>query len=372
MFGSVLKRLVSSLAFTLVASLVAVQACTAAKSPDDRLTPDHCAHKRPPPPPKVRARGGTLELIFAVSQTVLGTAPEGDAGWLTYQKIGFDLDNTCTSEGQQPSCVAPASAASHKDGVDGIDNAIGQVWWELGSGVSTADPNFTEVLLRVRDYSGDPDDDQVEASLYYAFGLSAREDGGVGPFWDGQDKWNVLPASLHPPADGEAPNVDEPMVVDKHAYVSGGVLVAQFDQAFTAYATAPPTLLWPIRQLLMAGTLKQNGDGTWEIQNAMIGSRVALTVVAQAIASFQPYKALGPICRSPSFYRMEVLQACSFADIAYSSDSPSAPCDALSMGLMVQAKQAKLGEVLAPPLASSMCNQSELPDANPCEWAGDE
>jgi hypothetical protein len=140
-----------------------------------------------------------------------------------------------------------------------------------------------------------------------------------------------------------------------------------------ASVTIPPTQLWRVRQLVMAGNLKHNADETWELQNAMVGYRVALAVVAQSAAWFPADDAGGVLCQYPSFYQSQVNLACRLADIAYASDSPSATCDALSAGLMIQAKQARLGGVAE---ASSMpfpkCDPSVNPDATPCETAGDD
>jgi hypothetical protein len=59
-----------------------------------------CSPRQPPPPPQVTDAGGTLDLVFAAKESTSGTSGLDDAGRPRYQAIGFDLDNTCTSEGQ--------------------------------------------------------------------------------------------------------------------------------------------------------------------------------------------------------------------------------------------------------------------------------
>jgi hypothetical protein len=52
-----------------------------------------------------------------------------DGGLRPYEDIGFDLDNTCTGEGQGNSCAEPPwASASHMDGMYGVDDAWGRTW----------------------------------------------------------------------------------------------------------------------------------------------------------------------------------------------------------------------------------------------------
>jgi hypothetical protein len=367
--------LTSKAALTLAASLLAVQGCTALKPADDHPGgAAHCAHRQLPPPPAVTGRGGGLDFTLAVWQQELGTGSEDDAGRPRYQDIGFDLDNTCTGEGQGPSCLEPPGVppSHYHDGVDGIDNALGQAFWKTLPDVVTTDADHPVLLMRVREYSGEPDDDQVEVSLYYALGLTAREDGRLGPLWDGLDQWTIMPESLAEPEAG-APNVDQPRFVDKHAYVSGYMLAARFDDALTAsYLTVAPTLLWPMRHLVIAGSLRQGDHGTWELQNAIMGARIALTVLAQSNAWTLNGNGF-PLCQFPSAYKSQVRTDCSFADVAYGGDSLSASCDAVSIGIQVQAKQALLGKVARPLFpALPSCDPSVDLKKESCALVGDD
>src|ERR1700687_340870 len=61
-----------------------------------------CAHRVPPARPNVTARGGTLDLVFAMYMIDFGYGLD-DAGLPRYKSLGFDLDLTCTGEGQGPS-----------------------------------------------------------------------------------------------------------------------------------------------------------------------------------------------------------------------------------------------------------------------------
>jgi hypothetical protein len=375
MHHAILTPIVSKAALTLAASLLAMQGCTALKPADDHPGgAAHCAHRQLPPPPAVTGRGGSLDLKLAVWQQELGTGSEDDAGRPRYQDIGFDLDNTCTGEGQGPSCLEPPGVppSHYHDYVDGIDNALGQASWKVLPDVITTDPDYPTLVIRVREYSGEPDDDQVEVSLYYALGLTPRDDGRPGPLWDGLDKWAIMPQSLEEPEAG-TPSVDQPRFVDKHAYVSGYMLAARFDGALTAsYLTVAPTRMWPIRHVMMAGSLRKGGDGTWELQNATTGARIAVNTLAQSAAWVPNGNGL-PFCQFPSAYKNQVRTGCSFADIAYDGDSPSAPCDAVSIGTQFQAKEALLGKVAEQlPTALPSCNPSVIPEMESCASVGDD
>ena len=132
-------------------------------------------------------------------------------------------------------------ADHYQDGEMGIDNAFGHAWWKAGEAeVITADasPMGTSasgvspaMLFRVREYSGGADDDHVEVDVYYGFGV-ARDDGRIGPVWDGHDRWSILRESLEAPEAG-AYSLDQPRYFDDHAYVAGGVLVARFEDALS-------------------------------------------------------------------------------------------------------------------------------------------
>ena len=194
----------------LATAIVALESCTAMKPGSDcagSTTAPTCAHRVPPSRPSVKGSGGTLDLVFAVSYAYYGTGQSSvdDAGKPAYLGYGFDLDNTCTGEGQGPSCLEPSWAdADHTDGDQGIDNALGQaVAMELPVG---QDGPTTETvanqIIRVRGYSGEADDDEVDVAVYVGFGLAPRDGGGTGLLWDGKDRWMILPELLAPLEDG--------------------------------------------------------------------------------------------------------------------------------------------------------------------------
>jgi hypothetical protein len=338
-----------------------------------------CAHRQPPPRPNVAGRGGALDLVFAVSSTFVGVSSYDDAGESLSQGIGYDLDNTCTGEGDGPSCVEPrwALPEHYRDGVDGIDNTAGKVFSMFRPPppeTAMATATTSTLMFRVRGYSGDPDDDQVEVSVYVGLGLAPRQDGRSGPVWDGQDRWTILPGTLVPLGDAGTVtySVDQPRFRDDGAYVSGWVLVAHFAEALLpAGLVLAPDALSGIRQGIMSGRLVQVGAG-WELQNGVGAERVKLTDVLRTAARYpSPSDPSQPLCKFPVLYQGLKDQFCAYADIASGPDSPSSPCDALSGGSRFQAKQALLGDV-GPPASPLPPCAPEVPEPDTCDTLADQ
>jgi hypothetical protein len=338
-----------------------------------------CAHRQPPPKPNVDGSGGTLDLVFALSVTYAGSSSYDDAGESLSQGIGYDLDNTCTGPGRDgPSCVEPAEALPeyYRDGVDGIDNAAGKLFStfyppppEMAMATATA----ADLIFRVRGYTGDLDDNQVEVSVYVGLGIAPRQDGRSGLVWDGQDRWTIHPETLVPLDDAGTTtySVDQPRFRDDRAYVSGGVLVAHIVEAlWPAALVLAPDALTPVEQVILTGHLVQFGGG-WELQNGVGGLREKLSDSLRVAARYpSPVDPSQPICKFPGVYQGLKLQFCEYADIASSPDSPSSPCDALSLGWHFQAKQALLGDV-GPPASPLPPCAPDVPETDTCDMLAD-
>lgn len=368
-------------------ALLSLNGCTAVKPGSDRAhsTTDSldagavqiastCVHRAPPLRPKVDGGGGDLDLVFAVSSTSFGTASVDDAGRPAYMSYGFDLDNTCTGEGQLDSCVEPPWAdASHTDGDEGVDNAAGafaaQLPLQFPSQVTVTDATVANQIFRVRGYSGADDDDQVDLALYIGFGLAPRDDGGSTLHWDGHDAWIILTDTLARLPGFETPtfSLDQPQFHDDHAYVSAGVLVAHLPQAlWPTGMPAAPSSLHTVEQVVLAGNLVRVGE-QWELQHLVIGVRESVQN-ALSIGGRIALPGGQTLCQSEVEYPLYKKQLCSFVDIALGPDSPTSPCDALSGGSVAEAKQAVLGGIGArsEPLGHAECAPGIDPDNGGC------
>ncbi|HLK38611.1 MAG TPA: hypothetical protein VKU41_17735 [Polyangiaceae bacterium] len=339
-----------------------------------------CEHAEPPAPPDVVDAGGTLDLVFAVEQECLGTRSTDDAGNLLYKRFGFDLDHTCTGEGEGASCAEPPSALpiDHTDGVAGIDNGVVQLALATGAqGPSVAEcamntASSTVEIYRVRDYSGAPDDDHVEVSQYFGFGLSPRADGVNGPLWDGTDQWTVDPDTLVGSSDGGVPwNKDQPRYRSTTGYVTGFMLVAEFDDAaILAPQPAAPTPLLPLSQLVLVGRLvpPRDAGAHWDLRDVIEGSRIPVTTELLGFGLAPPSAGADPPCSSRATYQMLKDTVCPFVDIASLPGSPkTAPCDAFSAGLSLTMAPALLGDVGSPALPFGACAQGIHPETDSCQ-----
>jgi hypothetical protein len=362
--GAILIRRLAAALVAVSMALLSLHGCTALRPGDDRghSTTDSldagvhiastCAHREPPPRPKVDGGGGDLDLVFAVSSNSFGTATVDDTGRPAYQGYGFDLDNTCTGEGQLDSCIEPPwASASHTDGVEGIDNAaavFGVRWFgPAPDPMMVTNAMVANQIFRIRGYNGAPDDDQVDFAVYVGFGIAPRGDGGSTLQWDGHDAWMILTDTLTRDPSFDVPTfiLDQPQYHDDHAYVSGGVLGARLPQAMwpTGLAAAP-SALHLVEQLVFAGNLVQVGE-QWEMPHLVIGVRERVQDGLALGARFSRSTGSPPTCQSALAYQMFKTLACSLVDISAGPDSPTAPCDALSGGSVVEAKQAVLGGI---------------------------
>jgi hypothetical protein len=261
------------------------------------------------------------------------------------------LDETCTGEGQGPSCEEPAwvPEANYHDGVDGIDNAIGLVFKDYYPGLADTltamgtDAGIDEEeIFRVRGYSGHPNDDHVEVDLYTGLGIEPRDDGGTDPLWDGNDRWQIFQDVLRPPSH----IVDEPLYVDSDAYVANYVLVAHFTNVVVpTYLPLAPDSLYPVAQLVLKGTLTYDGS-QWAVQDLVAATRVKVSDFLSSSARLPNLSdSSHPLCETFSLYQQLQQRVCSFEDISSTLNSGPSPCDALSGAVIMQAKQAQLGRV---------------------------
>jgi hypothetical protein len=318
----------------------------------------------------VVGRGGALDLVFAANRVDFGNSYD-DAGKPKFLSIGFDLDDTCTGEGQGPSCIEPPWAtADHDDGVDGIDNSAGRAFFGPSNlATAPATSSTGTLILRVRGYSGDQDDDQVSVWLYVGVQVTPRPDGGTDPIWDGHDRWSVHPDMLVPLTDGGAVHysVDQPRFVDDQAYVSGGVLVAHWaDALWMSGLTLAPRALNPVHDLVLTARLVRVGE-TWEldegVDDLLLATKELLPFVARTPTSSASTE---PICLYKSLYESAKQQFCSYADISAEGNDPANACDGISGAAAFTARPALLGDIAAPPPPLPPCAPDIHPEMDAC------
>lgn len=338
-----------------------------------------CPHASAPPPPSVSGAGGDVELVVALRSIDMGEDAAPDAG-----PIGLDLDRVCTCQGEGPSCtprVPDAGAPCDTEG--GRDNAAQKIFRLLVSAFGAdsfgsayysqfAEQGAWSVLLRVRGYSGEPDDDRVRFDWYISTDYGLGNNGGA-PVWGGEDTWPVSSSALNPVQDGGtvldsgAYSLEDPRYTDPNAYVSGGVLVAALPETRLTLAGDPSTMSLTVSGGFITARIEPMpgvGDG-WVLRDGMLVGRWTVSEVFRSIGSFRDDDGL-PYCTSGVFYQVGKNQICSSADMLDKPGSPTALCDSISFGVRFETYPARLGAILDPPAPTSGCPGPTDPSNDSC------
>jgi hypothetical protein len=349
--------------------LANVCACTSSAPPPVREVPAVCRSPGYPPPPRSPTPAGATELVVALGTVDGGDVTERDGG-PSYRSVGLNLDAACTGSVDGPSCLEPPWAtANHDDGPNGEDNAFGSLVYSVEpTGLGTKATQLSEQagnfawLVRVRDYNGEADDDQVDVALY-----GATTQGKVSPKtakWDGADEWKILSPWLES-ADGDGASVsaDAPSVVrDSKAYVSNDVLVARFSRMLGG-ATTSQDLVEYRSAVLVA---KVSHEGLRAFEWATLGARVSLSEALRLFGGYFPRSSGQSPCTTPSAqtYLEIKLELCAYADIRAGDNDRSAPCDGLSQGLAFTGTRASIADTveLVPP-SDGICPPGNGTDA---------
>lgn len=340
-----------------------------------------CEHATYPEPPDETGLGGDIEFTVAMSSLSFGDPHAVSLGLKHHTEIGFDLDLTCTGQGEGNSCVVPewATATEKTDGDGGRDNAVGaliarvqEMIPEFGSAsyTSIVHEGQTSVLFNVRGYNGLPNDDQIEASLFVAAPFDSN-DPGAKPKWDGSDIWPIASDSLE---DGET--LAKPRYHDPHAYVKDGILVASLPEASLRLPNGllegnAGSMNMKLVGAFLAGKLVEvdAADGQrWELQDVHLGGRWPADDLVKQLSQFpEPPTFQNPLCMDSPAYAMFRNLLCSYTDIYAGIASPTSVCNAISFGLHLETKPAYLGEVVqVEPPATDRCPSETDPVQDAC------
>ena len=214
----------------------------------------------------------------------------------------------------------------------------------LGSGgtqdfSSTADKGSWTMLVRVRGWNGEKDDDRIEVAVFPSSGLPKES---FPAKWDGTDAWPIPRTAI---ADGYS-DVEHPRFVDGNGYVAGGVLVASLPESEMLIAGKNTIVPVHLTAGFVTGRLEKKG-AAWAIRDGVVAARwkvsdlfTTLSVVTLAGQS---------LCRDSGYYAVVKKTICALPDITSELASPTADCDAVSVGMLYQAEPAKLGACLLDP-----------------------
>lgn len=375
-----------------IGGLAALGACT--KLEAGNVLPDAgepagsgatCEHAEPPARPKPSsASDSDREYVFASRKYDVGDNDDSE-GVPRYPRLGYDVDHTCSGQGQGGSCKKPSWQTSPiTDGPDGRDNSGNQVLYlassmlrairgEVDAGdavtqsASAFDSNLdarsgrTTVMYRVSHYNGEADDDEVQLDVFSGT-LWMDLWSGPGPHWDERDTWRTTSLWLQ---DGKLSN-DAPRFSDPHAYVHGNVLVAHFDELMVGNAFAPAGA-W--RKVLVTGKLAHDGD-TLELHDVVLTGRWPINELLAFLARTLDEHTHALVCSDKAFYAASRPIYCQNVDLNSQRDDRSGSCDAVSLVFDMDTMPAALGDPIATePLEwldcpATDCEGKPLPNRN--------
>jgi hypothetical protein len=311
---------------------IALSACTSAF---DDLSPERgCEHARPPPVPAIGTDPmRTVDFTGAVFEYDVGERPK-DGATDRFRAMGYDLDGTCTGQGQGPSCTPSrwATEPPRDDNPAGRDNAYGGLIegaFDLGTSAtdavnSGAQSGSVTSVIRVRGYNETTVDSEVEVAI---FGATLNELGTqpIRPRWDGTDVWKAGTPWWVDTDENGMPSTEHPKAVDRHAYVSESVLVAHIEQL-----EVPDSL--HLSQVVLTARIVDDGRG-WHLVDGTIAGRVNIDDILAGLQILIDPATGEYMCTDQPSYRERKRNICANADISWEGpDNPSSPCNAMSWG----------------------------------------
>jgi hypothetical protein len=345
-------RLRLALAAIILSGLGIVTACQLIAGIGDKVLYDGAVASNPcgaPDLPAIPTNNppSTPNLTFtaALSKIYLGDSDGGPY-------YGFNLDKTCTCEGQGESCLG--SDASHCDDDAGIDNYARHAFEAInkfnpdGGIITEAKFNsalasgLSGALIQISNYNGGPDDTAVTVTIYASQGFTGYPD--ASPKLDGTDKWIIDPGS----ASGQ--------YFTDNAYVSGYTLVAtalNFPIIIGSLATQPVTI--HLDEGVIRAQLDMSGGKLNSITTGVLGGRWDPAKFLPSLQSVpDPLIPGNHLCGDADItYQIFKKDICAATDINRSaSGDQSGACNSVSMGLGFEAVPALLGDAgaVVPPI----------------------
>ena len=313
-----------------------------------------------PAPPNASDGGlddaGTPEIVAAIRKVLLVEQADGGA-------LGVDLDSRCSCQGEEATCVVPPNGAEC-DLAGGRDNALSKLFTTLQVILqqgdisdfysAQAESGKWSLLLRIRGYDGELDDSQVEVAWYVAVGSVAAT-----PLWDGTDGWRISSDSV------TALDLEQPLYVDTHAYVTNGLVVASLPSTAFTLAGSVSRITFRLTAGGLIGRLVHDGQA-WGLRDGILAGRVSESDLFYAVSSYRDDNG-APLCTDSPLYGVARDIVCNGRDILSGLGGPSTPCDAVSMAIGFEADPALLGpvEVPIPPTTSCAAGTDPIDDACP-------
>lgn len=330
--------------------------CFSARAPDSRGRPTGTS----------AADVGPITL--ALSSMRLGSLDRSGAldpnAW---KEIGLDLDGKCTgtdtcSGADGPAACAPTVPQVAVDGDYCRDNTFGRVEFqaalipEVAKTYGLSDDAFNcalcvgaySFLVRLTEYNGLADDESVRVDLYPSPGLEkvlpwncADPTWTQRPCFTPDMPWTVQSDTLTIQRGG--PELPDSKLFDDQAYVRQGYLVAALpdDTQFWFPGYKALVVAYPVRlqKAVVTGRVVKGTDGVWRIEDGIIAGR------ARGADLVKGFRLIGFCDKDPNYKLMTDFVAKNLDLLGSGENDPNVTCDAMSVGLAFEARQATAGKV---------------------------
>lgn len=346
-------------------------------------TPEGCDSAGVPTSADRPSTGGTgtplPPIYLATSRMRFGSAdddPPLTGNQHAWKDIGFDIDSTCTAS---ETCVVDGGPfVEHAckndllvpfDGNNCRDNQIGKLFPVaalsplLGPLFGITEPNWNcalhrgefSVFFKISDYDGSPNDPSVRVDVYTSMGLqqlpnwtcTSGPQGSVPPDWYNQapwlhtENWKIAKRSIALSAADAGADLPDSKYADPAGFVRDGWLFAQLPNGSELWLNGERSHVAGFRLVLhrsvTLGKLKKELDGTWTLKQGTMGGVV---LPSDILGSFREIGFCENMCDAYT----SVLQYLNTNQDAISSTSdklPNTPCNSLSIGIALEARQAK-------------------------------
>ena len=340
---------------------------------------------KPTPDDKPRATpaGDVGPIVVALRKIDLGSANPVDGGPAEeeWKRLGFDMDGLCTGSsrtcGQSggPSC-APRQGQIPIDGEYCRDNSFGNLATTLTYASSlTSEFGFgtfdcalcrgaLNFLVRIQGYNGQANDDAIEVDFFPAVGfdrlLPVECTTGLpdSACFLPSMPWNIDRKVVTGANPGDSPSTLRATT----AFVRDGQVTMFLPDGMPIYFPGADDSIiraFPItvHRGFITGRIAKQSDGTWHVEDGMIGGATTLDEVLQSLVSIG-------LCPGDPNYAVAQNVIENVADVLVSGENaPATPCDAVSIGIGFTAYQATLGRAVEAPVRD-YCGASSS-DAGP-------
>jgi hypothetical protein len=297
-----------------------------------------------------------------------------------WREIGYDLDCR-NSTPTNPLTECTVGGAVPPDGVEGIDNQFGAVFYPLVASVVMGLEDRARMaqmegrglpILRISGWNGTRNDPVIDISITAAvFSTAFAGDtpptivingpddqtlpgGGAvpAPIWDGND-WTWVRSDSFLGGD-----VEQPLVRDPQAYIVDGVLVASLpERVDIVFPTDTVGVLVRLTGAVATGRLSD--DGT-QLEEVVVAGRWAITDLLDTAENIG-------VCRGDVQYGILETQLHRVADLRTRPTSPGDPviaCDALSIGVRFTGYRMRIAGVTEGLAITNICAaDGGVPDA---------